>query len=828
MKITHFSTVFILLYLSISNSFAQNIAEQLELHNNSHHLEKVYVNSDKSFYTIGDTIWCKAYFVDGRTHRNFDASPILHVEWLNSSLDIEQTMDIKITEGTAQFEIPTSQTGKHTLRAYTRYQRNFDPAYIFQKSYSVFNDSTIVETSQHTSEEFAIQFFPEGGELVAGLKNKLAFEALDINGNSIDIVGSILDDNNTTISSFKTFNDGLGFLEFTPNADRNYTASITYNGNTISSPIPTIKKAGYVLSASSRSKEFIQISLQSNNGNGLKDCQLIAHVRGNIILDIPLDEAESKQLKFSRSDIPSGIVHFTLFDPKSRPVSERLVFNKNPSEKITIDFGLDKSEVEKREEVNMSLQAYLQENATYGSGSITVYNADIIPEGTNELTIENYLLLQSDLNTHIQNINQYFVNNDAKTNILLDNLLLTKAWRRFNWADIQDEKSPIIEFDTEEDMPIVGRILKPNSDKPVKADVFLNTLSADDFGSFNMTTEDDGVFYFSGLNFADTTDIIIQANIHNPKKKKKQNADEIKRVGKKDVDIEILSLDPLAIDQTLFIKNNLKEASQLETIRKEFKEIQHFEKLYNPDWSIDLQEVTVKAQRKTERENKISDLEDLMSQRNMLFVSDSQKIFMEDLPGGGTIYQDIFQIIRQRVAGAQVRGDGNERYVVLRGSNSFQEVTQAAFFLDGVRVNNIASLSIDPNRILAIDVIKGLYAATLFGSDTNGGVISLITKDPGAVNGAKTKKAKGTINIKHPGYYKARDFYTPSYAKKSIDTERPDLRTTIFWNSDLRFSNKPNKLKFFTGDRTGNFIIKVEGITSEGIPFIDHTKLMIK
>ena len=828
MKINQLST-FLLLYFSlIALGYAQDSAECLDQFNRSHHIEKIYVNSDKSFYTVGDTVWSKAYFVDGRTHRNFDASPVLHIEWINSELEIEQSLDLKIKEGRSTFEIPATNPGVYTLRAYTRYQRNFDPAYIFQKTYRIYDDSTTMQLPLPPSEDYQVHFYPEGGELITGFKNKLAFEAVDRDGNSIDITGKLIDQDDNVISSFKTFNDGLGFLEFTPKPGTNYSASMTYKETTIKSPIPLIKDKGHLLSISSRSLDFIQVSLFSNTISGLKDCQLIAHVRGDVILDITLEEVNTKQFKFNRSDIPSGVIHFTLFDDKTRPVCERLIFNKNPTEAIKLQINLDQEDYQKRDEVSLTMQGLLANKNIDANASISIYNSDIIPEGTNELTIENYLLLQSDLNSQIENINQYFAENNTKTNILLDNLLLTKGWRRFNWIDILDKQTPVIDFDTEEDMPIVGRILKPNSDKPIKADVFLNTLSAADFGSFNMTTEDDGVFYFTGFNFTDTTDLIIQANIHNPKKKKKQNADEIKRIGKTDVDIEILKLDPLAVDQTLFIDNDLKQPAQLETVKKEIKEIQHFEKLYNPDWSIDLEQVTVKAQRKTERQNKLSDLEDLMSARNLIFVSGSQKIFLDDLPGGGTIYQDIFQIIRQRVPGAQVRGDGVNRYVVLRGTNSIQEVTQAAFFLDGVRVNDFGSLSIDPQRILAIDVIKGLYASTLYGSDTNGGVISLITKDPGAIQSSKTKKAKGTINIQHPGYFQAREFYTPSYAKKSIDTERPDLRTTIYWNGDINLTEKPTKLNFYTGDRIGNFIIKVEGISDDALPFVGYSKLVIK
>ena len=60
----------------------QTILEKFESYQNSHHIEKVYISHDKTFYTPGDTIWCMAFFVDGKTHQIFEnASPIIHIEW---------------------------------------------------------------------------------------------------------------------------------------------------------------------------------------------------------------------------------------------------------------------------------------------------------------------------------------------------------------------------------------------------------------------------------------------------------------------------------------------------------------------------------------------------------------------------------------------------------------------------------------------------------------------------------------------------------------------------------------------------------------------------
>lgn len=833
MHYSKFSIIAVCLLVFVQSLFSQNIANKFEAFQETHHLEKVYVNTDKSVYISGDTIWCQTYFVDGRSHSFFEASPIVHVEWITPDQEIIQTMLLKIDKGTSHFDIPLAldqATGEYTLRAYTRYQRNFDQSYLFQKQIWVMDDKTSFD-NRGISDQIQLSFYPEGGDMVVGIKNKIAFEAFKSNGDHADISGVIKDGNGNEIAKIKTFNDGIGFSEFIPAANTNYTAMINSpTGDNLSYTLPSAKDLGAIIKVNSRSTDFLSVQLESNQEeSGLKDFTLIAHCRGIIVLEMDIEDVSTQKLKLARTDLPSGIIHFTLFDNQKRPIAERLAFNKNQNETVEVNISKLDETYSKRQKLEFNISSNRANAIVPSTMSISVYNSDIIPNGSNELTIENYLLLQSDIQSRIQNLDQYFVANDAKTNILLDMLLLTKGWRRFNWPDIFEDKEQMIEFDTEENIQLVGRITKPGSDKPVKADAFLSTLSADNFGSVNMTTEDDGIFYFSGFDFTDTTDIIIQANIHNPKKKKKQKEGEAGRTGNKNVEIEMLNLEPIVVNENLSIKNRiLNKEEAIQTIAKEYKEIQHFESLYNPDWSIDLEEITVKAQRKTEKEKKKKDLEDLMKSRGMISVASSEKIFMDELPGGGTIYEDVFQIIRAKVAGAQVRGTGIDRYVVLRGINSFQEQTQAKFFLNGTEVREVSSLNINPARILAIDVIRGLYATTLYGSGANGGVISIITKDPSKDYGSNPVRVKGTVNMQHPGYYQGRDFYKPSYAKKSIDTERPDLRTTIYWNPDVDIKSKAKSFDFYTGDKSGTFLMRVEGITEDGIPFVGRKKFRVE
>jgi TonB-dependent SusC/RagA subfamily outer membrane receptor len=81
-------------------------------------------------------------------------------------------------------------------------------------------------------------------------------------------------------------------------------------------------------------------------------------------------------------------------------------------------------------------------------------------------------------------------------------------------------------------------------------------------------------------------------------------------------------------------------------------------------------------------------------------------------------YNDIYQMIRDRVPGVVVSG----RSIMVQGPNSFFGSSQPLFLVNGVRVSNIDF--INPIEVKSIQLLKGSYA-TIYGSEGANGVISI-------------------------------------------------------------------------------------------------------
>jgi hypothetical protein len=89
--------------------------------------EKIYIHTDKPYYSAGETIWLKAYLLNAATHRNDTKSRFVYVELIDKSDSVMSR--IKIRKDSCGFSghislKPSTQAGQYTLRAYTTWMQN--------------------------------------------------------------------------------------------------------------------------------------------------------------------------------------------------------------------------------------------------------------------------------------------------------------------------------------------------------------------------------------------------------------------------------------------------------------------------------------------------------------------------------------------------------------------------------------------------------------------------------------------------------------------------------------------------------------------------------
>jgi hypothetical protein len=497
----------------------QRLLEKANLFNLKFPQEKIYLHLDRPSYWANDDIWFKAYLKN---------SPIpesnLYVELLNSTGKVVYKNLCWAQNGLAYGDFhleDTLSSGVYQIRAYTDWLRNFDEAWFFRKNLVIWNlrdKQPSVESNELKAKDVDIQFFPEGGTFISGLKNRVAFKVIDKNGKGIDLEGEIIDDRGNKITEIKSQFRGIGNFVIEPEENRKYSAHFVVPGRfTIQVNLPTTKKDGVVLSVDPTDTGKIQISVRDKSrtpdGNQEAEYLLVGQAGGTICYKTKILTTEgSSQLAIEKKSLPPGIVRFTLFDQGMIPHCERLVFISR-HDNIDIEIKPEKTEYTKRERVHLDIKTISASQIPLSSNlSVSVFN----PE--NQLETEKYpdnilthFLLNSELRGTIEEPAYYFKDDSLSTLSALDNLMLTQGYRQFEWKEISENKLPEITYQPVACIQLGGTVTSTVLGKPVRnAKVTMMTVKSM-LGTYEQKTDSLGQFLFTDLYFRDTVYVALQA-----------------------------------------------------------------------------------------------------------------------------------------------------------------------------------------------------------------------------------------------------------------------------------------------------------------------------
>ena len=105
--------------------------------------EKVFIHTDKDFYSATDTVWFKAYLYDAKTNDYSKFSNLLYLELITDSSKLVKRICVPVGLGLAWGQIILDKNsvdeGYYTLRAYTNYMQNFPEECFFKKGIYITN-----------------------------------------------------------------------------------------------------------------------------------------------------------------------------------------------------------------------------------------------------------------------------------------------------------------------------------------------------------------------------------------------------------------------------------------------------------------------------------------------------------------------------------------------------------------------------------------------------------------------------------------------------------------------------------------------------------------
>lgn len=635
------------------------------------------------------------------------------------------------------------------------------------------------------------QFFPEGGELVAGIPNQVAFKAVKASGLGADVKGSIIDDQNNEITAFNSSFAGMGSFFITPEAGRIYKAKATFkDGSTSIFELPKASTSGISLQVINSNTEFVNLKILANapyfEANKDKTFFVVAQ-NSNVVYYAAKAPLKNQVIitKIPKSNFPSGIVQLTLFDENSKPLSERLVFIIHPNT-LNLTVKSDLPAYKPRQKVKISLDAKSANLPAVGDFSVSVTDEQKVPVDENsETTIMSSLLLTSDLKGYVEKPNYYFIKTDDKKLADLDKLMLTQGYRRFSYKAILAGEYPLINILPEQGMNITGT-LRDRTGMPIRKGAMRLMVTGKPISAETVTTNM-GVFNFQNLNIPDSSQVVISA---------KYNANSANMMIMLDgIPAPAASKNPNIADEVPNIDTAL--AAYLNNSQKQYRYLRTLK-------TVEIKGAPIKKPSHSDHPT----LSSLSPNPDHLLSGDR-------FSSGCTL---LLQCLKTMATGLTF---DNENFYVSRDFNSGSRTPVQVFIngnpVDARDINGVNAAEVESVEIFLKDdlgTVDRLYGTR--------GVMVINTKK--APVGKKISKQElmdmlpktNIITYSPPGYAKEREFYAPKYLPGAPITSN-DLRTTIYWNPKVITDDKGIfNFEFFNADGRGTYRVVIEGLDKNG------------
>ena len=678
--------------------------------------------------------------------------------------------------------------------------KNNDQSYFFEKEIVVIDK--FWDSKEVVSDEVDLQFFPEGGYLVGGVRSRLGFKAIDIGGKGINFTGKIVNQKGYEVGKINSQHRGMGSFSFTPVIGDTYYALI--DGREKKYNLPKVEEQGFVLWVDNL-ENSLKIRVRSKGVDRTQKYSIIIHTRGEVVYAFePNLENETAVIELPLSHFLSGLAHISLLDSDANVLSDRLIFVSKESVQVDVTGIQSEYSFRSKVEANVNLRNP-NGDPLQGVFSVSVIDLGKTFDQKPDNTIVSDLLLTSDLKGFVEDPMYYFDLNNTKAKSHLDLLLLTQGWSRFTWDDVLKEEKSEPSFVAEKGLEIDGIVKKSINGKIEEGATvtFLNKNTTPPLLA-EAKSDENGRFNFTDLQYFEDHEVVIQV------KKRNNRSTAV-------LEIDSMISEPPAMEAAF----NSVETFDLESdLLSSFNKDAFYRKFINPvngfdsTKFMDLGSFVVEAERGEQKKG---------NENNVYGASDYTVSFNRT---STSAFNNPFQALQGRIPGVKIELVGSALFIHIRDAIGFDSskgelsALSPMILLDDspVRIEDISALP--ATSIDRVEVYKGPSVA-VFGSQGAGGVLAFYSKSGAEVVAMGADKAKGvyTLMLKN-GYSKSKDFYSPKYDVKLPEHTQVDKRLVIDWKvMNLTNENGDNKIEFWNSDEASEFLIDLQGLTLEGEPF---------
>lgn len=800
---------------------AQLLEEEKKAINNTIPPESIFIHFDRTVYTPGDTVWFKAYLRQGVFPSIISTS--LFIELFDGKGNALSRMTLPILYYSAQgcFILPdTMATSLIAVRAYTAFMIQNKTSLYHQFLPVVASSLDVVTPAIKKKSNPVIEFFPEGGHLVANVPSVIAFKAFDENNQSADVKGFVHNKHGDTLVFFKTTNNGLGSFVVKADAEALTAVWWTDEQSKFTTALPAVRNTPKLEVAKNPNGDYkFRVVRNPDVITDKSNYYLLVYTTGIGLFEAAINLKKSPYSSgiISSDSLPEGIISFTLLDEKKNVVSERRIYHLFHKQSVPLSVVTSENGFGKRQLNTFEL---LLPDDVFTNMSIAVYDAGLIVHNAFNSNISESFLINVELDGKIQNTQAYFKTEQQESETLIDLLMLTHEWKH------SMSKSGLApsEYILPKSMfiQLKGKVTGLNTEEISKSGKLnmLFTTADSTVQLIPMAVSENGSFELDNLVFFDSAKL----SFYFDKKPKK----------KFEVEIEPPFINDTLIAKVEYPSYDISKQTNVSLI-KQFESYREQDSILRNNRYRMLKEITVTGKKRTR--------EDVLDETYTTGQFKNDRAFRFDIindPYFNT-YTDIVSYLRGKVPGLKVsQGSlaGADLQISWRAQPTLVYVDEQYVFtstLLNIPIDQIAYVKVFRPVFFGLRVVTEFEAnasvvtnpsvnesagtmkqSEFFGS---GGAIAIYTKRNYAAEQKKVvmpvAESKSFI---YKGYSSSPQFYSPDYVTERFDNTWVDNRKTLYWNPIVITEGGTKKftIQFYNNDMCKAYKIVVQGMRADG------------
>ena len=443
--------------------------------------EKVYLHLDNNAYLVGDSIWYKAYVVRASSLRPTELSRVLYVELLDDGGQVLERQQVRIDScggatGCFKLERPISD-GFHEIRAFTREMLNWGDHACYSRVVPVFEENKgqldIVVPDEKwklptrakrpydfgSKKERRLNFYPEGGNRIEGLRQRIAYQLTDGDGQACSDTLEIYDAEQLLAISVP-LHEGRGTFEI-PASSKNVYVKIGKKRF----DLPAALAEGYSLFVAPDTN-FVDIRIERTEGKPNEAVGLAVFCREKPCYFDTLRVETVATFSLPIQVFHLGVNRIELFDRHGNSLASRMIFRTVQSKLLNIEVRQSKLQYEAHAPI--ALEVYLKDEAgkpMHANLSLAVREdaAELI--ASPRRTIDGEMLLGSEVRGYIHRPDYYFETTvDSAEQRLrrraLDELLMVQGWSATDFSTMCDTSRFSMNYPIEDGLVLNGTMYK--------------------------------------------------------------------------------------------------------------------------------------------------------------------------------------------------------------------------------------------------------------------------------------------------------------------------------------------------------------------------------